>query len=77
MKYAVDRIIDDIAVLENIKDKEKKEEELINLPKRVKEGNILVYKNDTYVRDYNEEYRRRKRLRERIERLKNIGKIKE
>ena len=42
MKYAIDQIIDNIAILENIETKEKLEVDTKLLPKNVKEKNVLV-----------------------------------
>ena len=49
MKYAVDRIVDNIVILENIKNKEiiKVEKEL--LPQNIIEGNILIKRKERYI----------------------------
>lgn len=72
MRFVVDRIIDDVAILEEISTKEKVEINLELLPVDVRNGSILKYENDCYILDYNYEDERRKVLRERINRLKNI-----
>ena len=75
MKYAVDRIIDDIVVLENIETKEKKEVNIANVPKTIKEKNILIYINGKYIIDKEEEKIRTLRIIEKLNKLKNIEKI--
>lgn len=73
-KYAVDEIIDDIVILENLDTKERIEENREILPENIHDGSILVYENYVYKLDYNTEMNRRKSLRERIERLKALKK---
>lgn len=70
MKYAVDRIIEKIAVLENIDTLEIVEVELEKLPREVHEGSILVYDGITYKLDLTTEQNRRESFRERLNRLK-------
>jgi hypothetical protein len=70
MKYAVDRIEEDIVVLENIKTGEILEVSISNLPKGIHEGSILVKDNDEFLIDLDTEKERRESLRERLERLK-------
>ena len=70
MKYAVDRIEEDIVVLENIKTGEILEVSISNLPKGIHEGSILVKDNDEFLIDLGTEKERRESLRERLERLK-------
>ena len=48
MKYAVDSIVDDIAVLEELETKEKKEVSLEMLPEEIQEGIILIYQDNEY-----------------------------
>ena len=72
MKYAIDQIIDNIAILENIKTKEKLEVDTKLLPKNVKEKNILVEKNGKYFKDKKEEEARLKRIEEKLKRLQNL-----
>ena len=71
MIYIVDRIENNIAVLEN-KDTNK----IINidiklLPTNLKEGNVLRYENNTYILDNDEEDKRRQLLLEKFNKLKN------
>ena len=72
MKYAVDSIVDDIAVLEDLVTKEKKEVNLSILPEEIQEGNILVYENYEYYLDKQYEAVRRESLEEKLERLKAL-----
>jgi hypothetical protein len=58
MKYAVDRIINNIAVLESLENQEKKEVPLKELPEDLKEGNIILYENNIYFKDIVEETKR-------------------
>ena len=72
MKYAVDEIIDNIVTLEDIETKEKKYIEKELLPEDIYAGAILIYEDDTYKLDISEETLRRKRIIEKLNRLKNI-----
>lgn len=71
MKYAIDQIIDDIALLENIETKEKKEVLIKNLPKNIKDGSIVI-EDITYKLDTTEEKNRRETIKNKLERLKKI-----
>ncbi len=71
MKFAVDEIIDNIAILENIETKEKKEVDLSILPKNIKEGNIVL-EGEKYKLASDEEKTRRDAIREKLERLKKL-----
>lgn len=62
MKYAVDRIEEDIAVLQNIDDGSIILESISNLPTSLHEGMILSFENDCYLIDNELEYKRRKRI---------------
>ncbi len=70
MKYSVDKIENDIAVLENIDDGTKIEVSTTVLPDSLKEGNILYYENESYKIDIREETKRRKRIRSKFDMLK-------
>lgn len=72
MKYAVDEIIDNIVTLEDIETNEKKYIEKDLLPEDIYDGAILIYEDDTYKLDISEEVQRRKRIMEKLNRLKNI-----
>ncbi len=49
MKYAVDRIVDNIVILENIKNKEIIKVNIELLPDNIKEGSILIKRKDRYI----------------------------
>ena len=74
MKYAVDRIEENIVVLENISSGEIVNIDIKKLPKNIKEGNILIKENDQYTLDLDTEKDRREDFRSRLERLKNLKK---
>lgn len=71
MKYAIDRIEEDIVILEDIKTKEKKEVNVCLLPSSIYEGMILVYKDGRYLSDLKTEEERRREILERFMRLRN------
>lgn len=72
MKYAVDEIIDDIAILENIETGERIDVSLDLLPNGVSDGTILSFVDGKYNFDLDEEMIRRKRILEKMEKLKNL-----
>ena len=67
MRYAVDSIVSDIALLENIETKEKKWININLLPSVIHEGSILDEKYNILI---NEEIDRERKIKERFERLK-------
>lgn len=70
MKYSIDRIEDNIVVLEDINTKEKLEVQKDLLPPNIKDGTILTFENNEYKLDLNEEELRRKQIQERFYRLR-------
>ena len=70
MKYLVDRIEDSVVILENLNNKEKLELQKESLPKGIKDGSVVVLKDNKYVLDFEEEQRRRQSILERFNRLK-------
>ena len=62
MKWAVDRIIDNVVILENIETLEKKEVDISLLPSSIKDGTILIFKDNTYIEDISEEEKRRREI---------------
>lgn len=72
MKYAVDEIIDDIAVLENIDTGEKAEVYLELLPSDIKDGTIISFVDGEYHIDLDEEILRKQRIIEKMRLLKNL-----
>ena len=73
MKYSVDQIIDNIAVLENIDNNEKTHVNIEYLPDNIHEGSILRYEDSNYILDEEEEKDRKESFRERLERLKRLN----
>ena len=69
MKYSVDKIEKDIIVLENLDTLEHKE---VKLPFKVKEGDIIIYKNNKYYKDDKLKQDRIKLLEEKLKRVQNI-----
>lgn len=70
MKYSIDRIEGNIAILEDINNKEKLEVDISLLPSNIKAGSILLLKNNIYIIDETEEDIRRKRIMEKFNKLK-------
>ena len=70
-KYSVDRIEEDIIVLENIDNKEIIEINKSELDFEVVDGNILRLVDGKFVLDKETEVSRKESLRERLIRLKN------
>ena len=56
MKYALDRIEEDIAILENIETGELIKISIFNLPQNIHEGTILKKENNTYLIDTDNNY---------------------
>lgn len=71
MKFAVDEIIDNIVVLENIKTLERRDVNISLLPHFIHEGSILVYEDNKYILDRKEEISRRKLIEEKFRRLRS------
>lgn len=71
MRLAIDKIIDNIAVIENIETLEKMEVDCGLLPSSSHEGSILVYEDGIYKLDKTEEDRRRKLIEEQFRRLRS------
>lgn len=70
MKFAIDRIEENIAVCQNLETKEMIEVTIDKLPKDIKDGTILLLEDNEYKLDLTEEEIRRKRIQERFNRLK-------
>lgn len=71
MKWIIDRIEENIAVLEQPDTKEKKEVATTLLPPSIHEGAILIYQNNQYQLSLIEEEQKRKEIEERFKRLRN------
>ncbi len=70
-KYSVDRIEEDIIVLENIENKEIIEINKCELDFEVVDGNILKLVDGKFELDQKVEVSRKESLRDRLNRLKN------
>ena len=71
MKYTVDRIENDIVVLETFDTLEMVNVKKDLLPTNIHEGSILYYENNKYILDEQEEIERRKKIEERFNQLKD------
>lgn len=72
MNYAVDRINENIVILENTLSGEKIEIDITNLPQGIKEGSIITLNDGIYTLNTDEEELRRQRIREKLNRLKKL-----
>lgn len=70
MKYCIDRIENDIAVLENLETKEIIEININLLPNNIKENSIVIYDNYEYIIDKETEKERKKNLLSKFNKLK-------
>lgn len=71
MKYSVDEIIDDIIKLENLKTREIIYINKSDIDFNIYENDILVLKNNKYIKDDELKNKRVNMLKEKLERLKN------
>lgn len=72
MKYSVDQIINDTIILENLDTKEKLEINKNTLNFKIEEGNIIIKTNNTYQLDKQTEEQIRKRISEKLKKLKEL-----
>lgn len=70
MKYAVDRIENDIAVLENLSDGSILKIKVNLLPTGIIERDIVVKSENSFLLDQKEKDNRLRRIREKMDRLK-------
>lgn len=70
MKFAIDRIESNIAILENLETKKRVEVSIDLLPENSKDGTILIYKNNNYIIDESSEIERRKSIMNKFNKLK-------
>ena len=70
MKYSVDKIENNIVILESLYDKTKKEVSLDILPKQTKEGSIIIFENNEYTIDNSLEKERRTSIQNKFNSLK-------
>ena len=71
MKYSVDEIIDDIIKLENLETREIIYINKSDIDFDIYENDILVLKNNKYIKDDELKNKRVNMLKEKLERLKN------
>lgn len=71
MRYIVDRIEGDIAVLENVSTKDIIEVSVYELPSSICDGSVLIYEDDKYYIDDKYEEERKKSIQEKFNRLKS------
>ena len=74
MKYAVDRIDNEVATLESIIDGSKTNIMIKDIPFDIKEGDILVFDGEKYFKDDKLKNERIRNIREKMNRLINIKK---
>lgn len=74
MKYAVDKIENEVATLENIIDGSKINILVNDIPFNIRESDILVFNGKNYIKDDSEKNKRLKEIREKMSRLKNKNK---
>jgi len=70
MRWAVDKIIDNIVILENIETLEKKEIDINLLPYSFHDGSIIVIQDGKYYLDETTEEKRRQIIEEKFKRLR-------
>ncbi len=70
MKYVVDEIIDNIAILECLSNKEKKEVDLKLLPDDIYEGAVVI-ESTNYAIDKKTEIERRNLIQEKLNKIKD------
>lgn len=68
MKYVIDRIENEIAILEELNTKEKIEVEVSKLPHEIKEG-IVLKKEENFIIDTEETLSREEDISERFKKL--------
>ena len=71
MIYTIDKIIENYAVLENNETHEMIDININLLPKNIKEGSILILKNNTYYLNESLEHQRRISIQEKFNKLRN------
>ena len=69
--YIIDRIENNIAIIEDKKKKKIIEVNIKYLPDNIKEGNILTFNGKEYKINTQDEIERRKKIQDKFNRLKN------
>lgn len=67
--YVVDRVEENIAICEDKSSKELVKIEVEKLPKGVKEGSIIVEKNNTFLLDKTQEARKSSIIKQKMDKL--------
>ena len=70
MKYAVDRIENDIVILQDIETGKIIEVNKRKIKCKVNDRDILIYKDNKYIKDDNEKEKRLKALQEKFNKVK-------
>ena len=70
MKYSIDRIENNIAILENIDNQEIIEVDISLLPEGSKESNMIRIENNKYILDKQEEQKRKEDIYNRFNKLR-------
>ena len=73
MKYAVDKIVDDIVTLENIETGDVINVNISQFETDIKETDIVKFENEKYVKDDDLKKSREESIREKMERLRNLS----
>lgn len=72
MKFSVDRIEENIVIIQNLTTKEIIEISKDVLPNNIQDGSIITYENNKYVLDHKYKKKRETIIREKIDRLKRL-----
>lgn len=70
MKYTVDEIIDDIVTIVSTSTNEKKYVNISNMPDNINENDVLIFENNTYKKDLDEEVIRKQRIIDKMKMLR-------
>ena len=73
MKYSVDRIENDKIIVQNLETLQMEEISKDKIPLSVRDGDILKLENNTYQLDEAEKEKRKKRIQEKLNKLKQIS----
>ena len=68
--WSIDRIEENIAILENRTTQELKKVDIALLPNNIKEGSIVSYENNIYALELSKEEKIRQEILERFQRLR-------
>ena len=73
MKYSVDRVENDKIIVQNLETLQMEEISKDKIPFSVQDGDILKLENNTYQLDKDEKEKRKKRIQEKLNKLKQIS----